>query len=266
GADGDHRTCYYCSNNHISNADYDSNCGNPNYDGHSERASFVRGCFIIIYDDGNIWRGFEGKHQENHDDECQRVTDNVDGWGTRCWCPTDRCNSHLCENCFPTTTTTTTTTTPTTTTSTQSPPGNDLTCYNCIACPTTDENTEVVSDENFLTCVTIMTGDGTIIRDGGYDDHADGDCFANGGVTQCHCTTPLCNDAGLSCYSCVDCPTVNQNTTVVFDENFKTCVTTLTDQGTIIRSGGFDVHADGECIVDGTLTQCHCTNFLCNDE
>ncbi|CAL4152790.1 unnamed protein product [Meganyctiphanes norvegica] len=102
-----------------------------------------------MWDNGYIWRGHPRGELEG--DMCQRIPD------LQCWCLEDKCNSHLCEECVDTTTTIAATTTTTTTTTTQQPPSKGLSCYSCVDCPTVNETTTVVFDEDFLTCVTIMT-------------------------------------------------------------------------------------------------------------
>ncbi|CAL4138681.1 unnamed protein product [Meganyctiphanes norvegica] len=70
--------------------------------------------------------------------------------------------------------------------------------------------------------------------------------------------------SGLSCYDCVDCPTVDENTKVAYDEHFLTCVTMMTSHEKIIRNGSYDAHPDGHCYLVGSVTYCHCTSSFCN--
>ncbi|CAL4239322.1 unnamed protein product, partial [Meganyctiphanes norvegica] len=120
-------------------------------------------------DDGYVKRGFEHMYDAQEDDACQY--NNFAGLGIRCRCPEDRCNNYNCEEC------------------------KGLACYSCIDCPTVGENTTTVFDENFLTCTVITTDQGFIVRGGGFDAYDDGECFVNGLMTECHCTTSLCNNA-----------------------------------------------------------------------
>ncbi|CAL4089367.1 unnamed protein product, partial [Meganyctiphanes norvegica] len=207
GADA--KICYFCSTNpDTDGVPYDAACGDLNYDGNAESYPIYVGCAIIVYDDGNVLRLYEPKSSADNDDVCQRYNyDDGAGDLMRCWCPEDKCNSHLCEECF---------NTPTTTEQLptegrvgwlrgsvfdygcwgprfDSQSSQGLSCYNCVDCSTVDENTTIVFDENFLTCVTIMTSHETIIRSGGFEAYPDGECYTEGTVTYCHCTTSLCN-------------------------------------------------------------------------
>ncbi|CAL4069473.1 unnamed protein product [Meganyctiphanes norvegica] len=194
GADAWSITCYSCTNDpHLhGSAQYDADCGEPNYDGYYGTSAptdqFKRGCATIIYDNGYIWRGW-ATDTEVAGEVCQHT--DWQGSGLQCWCMEDKCNAHLCDECFDTTTTTVATTT---TTTTQQPPSKGLSCYSCVDCPTVDESTTVVFDEDFLTCVTIMTCPETVVRSGGLDAYPDGECYVNDGtILFCHCTTSLCN-------------------------------------------------------------------------
>ncbi|CAL4128538.1 unnamed protein product, partial [Meganyctiphanes norvegica] len=100
GADA--KNCYYCTtNSNMDGIPYDAACGDPNYDGHAESHPTYVGCATLIYDDGNVMRLYEPHSSTEEDEACQRANYG-DGNGdlTRCWCPEDKCNSHLCEECF----------------------------------------------------------------------------------------------------------------------------------------------------------------------
>ncbi|CAL4063759.1 unnamed protein product, partial [Meganyctiphanes norvegica] len=187
--------CYTCDS-HPGGYHYDANCGDHNYDGLANHDTYEVGCAMQIYDSGHVWRGFESQNQIDTQEACQRLDQGwSDGWATRCWCPDEKCNSYLCEECFPTTTAATTTTT-----TTQEPPSKGLSCYNCIDCPTVNENTQVVFNEDYMTCVTILKGPDTVMRSGGLEPYADGLCYVDGTLIFCHCTTHLCNGADVKDY------------------------------------------------------------------
>ncbi|CAL4067720.1 unnamed protein product [Meganyctiphanes norvegica] len=198
-------TCYFCTSEADYPGDtlYDPNCNNIDYNGHSEEHNSFdySGCAVEVFDDGYVWRGW----QLNSKDHCTtKYSENRHVNYTHCWCPGQVCNNGLCEECFDSVSTTTTPTTiaPTTSTTTvptttQQPHNKGLTCYNCVDCATVDENTSVAHEENFLTCVTIMTSHETVMRGGGYDVHDDGTCYVDGSMAYCHCTTDLCNDASV---------------------------------------------------------------------
>ncbi|CAL4099073.1 unnamed protein product [Meganyctiphanes norvegica] len=176
--------CYRCSS-WQSDDYYDDECGKSNYHGSvGYQIGIFAGCAMSVFEDGHVWRGFEDYHS-NPVEACRPVDD--DGPGILCWCPHEKCNKYLCEECFANSTTTPSP-------STQNPPSKGLSCYNCVDCPTVDENTAVVTDENFLTCVTVMTSEEVIIRSGSGDAYDDGECIFDGTVMHCHCTTSLCNN------------------------------------------------------------------------
>ncbi|CAL4124315.1 unnamed protein product [Meganyctiphanes norvegica] len=200
------RYCYYCSSDKNDHR-YDPDCDQPYYNATIETYSFqVTGCAMIMYDSGIMFRVFENVRHSSMDLACQPVNSEAYGNGTRCWCPHDLCNTYLCEECFETSTTTSDITTATTTTTaietsytttTQGPDSKGLSCYNCIDCPTVDEHTSVETDEKYLTCVTVLKSPDTVIRTGGLEPYAHGECYVDGTLIFCHCTTPLCNGADV---------------------------------------------------------------------
>ncbi|CAL4083283.1 unnamed protein product, partial [Meganyctiphanes norvegica] len=54
----------------------------------------------------------------------------------------------------------------------------------------------------------------------------------------------------LSCYHCIDCDTVDEDTTPIVEDNFLSCSTiAFLNNGEVIRGGSQDAHPDGECLV-----------------
>ncbi|CAL4061030.1 unnamed protein product, partial [Meganyctiphanes norvegica] len=185
----EYAVCYYCSSD--SNDDiYDPECATDGYDGPNWALTYS--CYTDIYANGMVKRNVDtGIHD---DGECKYIPGSPDKW--RCYCDTNNCNNNLCQHCYdvtaftqgsttedPETTTAThpvttfTTTTPgcithpgttmtglPTTISTMNPgnttttakPSQGLTCYSCLNCSSTDDNTITATDINFQTCVTAI--------------------------------------------------------------------------------------------------------------
>ncbi|CAL4187677.1 unnamed protein product [Meganyctiphanes norvegica] len=193
-------TCYECSTDPESaGSTYDEDCGDPSYDGNYYVSTSQPGCATFILDNGYMWRGF-ATQSDIEGEVCQHGY--FASSGLQCWCIGYKCNSHLCEECIDATTTTTTATTTTTTTTiaatipttTEHQPSKGLSCYSCVGCPTVDETTPVVFDEDFLTCVIIETSPEHVVRSGGLYAYPDGECYVSDhNVLFCHCTTSLCN-------------------------------------------------------------------------
>lgn len=70
---------------------------------------------------------------------------------------------------------------------------------------------------------------------------------------------------GLSCYSCVGCPHVEEDTKVIQLDEYLTCVLTFFGN-TIIRGGSTDVYHGGECTMHGGVMDCYCNTHLCNNQ
>jgi len=78
-------------------------------------------------------------------------------------------------------------------------------------------------------------------------------------------TTPSGPSLGLSCYTCMNCPTVDTNTPTISDPDYNSCfIQLVTGSHVVYRGGSKDHHNDGECImVDGNMT-CFCVGDNCN--
>ncbi|CAL4066510.1 unnamed protein product [Meganyctiphanes norvegica] len=70
--------------------------------------------------------------------------------------------------------------------------------------------------------------------------------------------------ATLRCYTCVDCPKVEDSTPVI-EGDFLTCVSTIfLNSAEVIRSGSHEDQPD-ECIHHAETLSCYCSSDLCND-
>ncbi|CAL4123375.1 unnamed protein product, partial [Meganyctiphanes norvegica] len=77
-------------------------------------------------------------------------------------------------------------------------------------------------------------------------------------------TTPAGSE--LSCYSCINCPEVDENTQVVQTDEYKSCVTTQFDQTYVVRGGSEEYHEEDECNTDNeNMIECFCSSNLCNN-
>ncbi|CAL4228685.1 unnamed protein product [Meganyctiphanes norvegica] len=147
-------------------------------------------------------------------------------------------------------------------------------------------------------CSIVILNSGGIIRRANRG-FSDGQCRYQPSYTQCFCAGAFCNTnsfcgqceyprptpsttyasstlttmklstpgSSLSCYSCIDCPTVDVSTPVVEDASFVTCVSTvLLSSGTeVVRGGSDEDHTDGECLQHSESLMCWCSSDLCND-
>ncbi|CAL4067431.1 unnamed protein product [Meganyctiphanes norvegica] len=72
-------------------------------------------------------------------------------------------------------------------------------------------------------------------------------------------------EQGLKCYSCADCPQVDQDTNMLQREEYHTCV--LTFYGNIIiRGGSTEEKYNGDCIMHDGIMDCYCHSHLCNSQ
>ncbi|CAL4072700.1 unnamed protein product [Meganyctiphanes norvegica] len=79
-------------------------------------------------------------------------------------------------------------------------------------------------------------------------------------------TTPGSPSQGLTCYSCMDCSSVDENTNTITDGEFQSCVTAIFGtEESVMRMGDPDLHLDGECIHEDDGIFCYCITDLCND-
>ncbi|CAL4226930.1 unnamed protein product, partial [Meganyctiphanes norvegica] len=215
-------SCFHCNSWDIDNVldPYDIYCSSSTYTGEPE---YVDGdtyiCEIIVYGNGDVLRGWALKSSSISDGTCEHWDYN--GYNTRCYCSTDDCNIHLCEECDGITTpstsiasTTTGVTTQTTSkpTTTHHAPTGSLICNYCQSWqeggqdnPYSPEcinsnyqgiSQEVNSDEYI--CETLVYENGDVKRgwtiksssiSSGQCDHWD----YNGHNTKCYCDTDYCN-------------------------------------------------------------------------
>ncbi|CAL4096304.1 unnamed protein product [Meganyctiphanes norvegica] len=149
------------------------------------------------------------------------------------------------------------------------------------------------------TCYVALWNDRYVQR-GRLGSHAydEGDCRYESLFTQCFCKGELCNtnsfcaECGyprptpttteqitsttypttltkepgmtLRCYSCIDCPRVEDSTPVI-EADFLTCVSTIfLNNAEVIRSGSYEDQLDG-CIQNAETISCYCSSDICND-
>ncbi|CAL4157988.1 unnamed protein product, partial [Meganyctiphanes norvegica] len=75
---------------------------------------------------------------------------------------------------------------------------------------------------------------------------------------------PTPSNPTLRCYTCVDCPEVEDSTHVI-EGDFLTCVSTIfLNSAEVIRSGSHEDQPD-ECIHHAETLSCYCSSDLCND-
>ncbi|CAL4065488.1 unnamed protein product [Meganyctiphanes norvegica] len=69
----------------------------------------------------------------------------------------------------------------------------------------------------------------------------------------------------LRCYHCIDCGTVDEDTTPIIEDNFLSCSTIMILESVeVIRGGSYDAHPDGECVEHTESLSCWCNGDLCN--
>ncbi|CAL4114873.1 unnamed protein product, partial [Meganyctiphanes norvegica] len=86
-------------------------------------------------------------------------------------------------------------------------------------------------------------------------------------TTQPGDTTTKQPSEDLQCYTCVNCPTVGDNTALVSDPEYNTCFTMMfLDGNTVYRGGSTVVEEDGHCIMQTDSMTCFCTHDACNDQ
>merc|ERR1712179_773114 len=78
-------------------------------------------------------------------------------------------------------------------------------------------------------------------------------------------TTTESTGQGLSCYSCADCPLIEQDTNVLQLEEYLTCVLTFFGN-TVIRGGSTEEYHSGECILHNGVMDCYCHHDYCNNQ
>ncbi|CAL4123376.1 unnamed protein product [Meganyctiphanes norvegica] len=88
-------------------------------------------------------------------------------------------------------------------------------------------------------------------------------------------TTPTTTRApgeGLNCYSCVACPSVDENTPTLQLDEYTICVTSFfggnapNSRSVVVRGGSSENHVDGECFMHDGMMDCYCGSNLCNDQ
>ncbi|CAL4152710.1 unnamed protein product [Meganyctiphanes norvegica] len=69
----------------------------------------------------------------------------------------------------------------------------------------------------------------------------------------------------LRCYHCIDCGTVDEDTTPIIEDNFLSCSTIMILESVeVIRGGSYAAHPDGECVEHTESLSCWCNGDLCN--
>ncbi|CAL4114187.1 unnamed protein product, partial [Meganyctiphanes norvegica] len=181
--------CYYCSSNPNEDV-YDPDCATDGYDGHQGELALTYSCFTDNYGNGFVERGFdEGIHDNG---ECEYVpgSGNTPKW--RCHCDTDLCNNHNCDYCFVTESTEGTLTTE----------GTEVTTEQSVTTTYTDYTSSRTTSTYIPTSTTTTTPGHTT-------------------------TTSAKPTTGLSCYSCMDCSSIDDDTNTITDDDFRTCVTAI---------------------------------------
>ncbi|CAL4069814.1 unnamed protein product [Meganyctiphanes norvegica] len=78
---------------------------------------------------------------------------------------------------------------------------------------------------------------------------------------------PSPHSGNLRCYTCFNCPTIDESTPTIEDASFVTCVSTflLSSDMEVIRSESDEDHPGGSCIQHSQTLMCWCSKDLCND-
>ncbi|CAL4177196.1 unnamed protein product [Meganyctiphanes norvegica] len=153
-------------------------------------------------------------------------------------------------------------------------------------------------------CYIVIYDSGYVKRGGEFGQFEDGDCKYGPVYTECYCKRFLCNTDSyceqcgvspptpgttehtttepltttyttpattsestttLSCYHCIDCNTVDEDTTPIIEDNFLSCSTiSFLNSAEVIRGGSQGAHPDGECLVTTATVTCWCNGDLCN--
>ncbi|CAL4180630.1 unnamed protein product [Meganyctiphanes norvegica] len=241
-------TCYGCSSD-PTYEEYDENCMNDGYDGLViSHESFIS-CYTEVYENGAVERYAESS--EHQDGECEWKEDTVSYW--RCHCNTVKCNSDLCQHCYNGTTHSTIHTTQTTTvTTTETTEPTTVTTT-----PTTEPTTVTTTATTESTTVTTTaTTESTTTTTESTTTEAS--------TTQL--STTSVPSAGLRCYSCIDCPAVDEETPHAVDLLFQSCVTvTMGSESMVMRAGDYNLRQDGECFNEDAGIFCYCVGNLCNN-
>ncbi|CAL4122633.1 unnamed protein product [Meganyctiphanes norvegica] len=188
GIGQDLRSMYY----YICDSDADPDCVQDNYDGKTGYDYGVFSAFTQVYYDGSnrVRRGSMDEVRE--EGSCRDYADIA----ISCYCNSNLCNNHLCQQCqFPNSTVAPTTPQPHT--SNQPPTSEtDLSCYSCVDCGVVDDDTTIASSEEFLTCFTAIElgNPHFVIRGGSRDYYEDGVCFYEDDHSfVCYCSSSRCN-------------------------------------------------------------------------
>ncbi|CAL4252422.1 unnamed protein product [Meganyctiphanes norvegica] len=149
-------------------------------------------------------------------------------------------------------------------------------------------------------CVIKLYNNGDVTRGSTYEHYGDGHCEYLSDSTLCYCKDKYCNTgsycehcgypkptpgttdattttaeppspttdvtpATLSCYYCIDCATVDEDTTPIVEDNFLSCTTiVIVESSLVIRGGSYDAQSDGKCVENKGSLQCWCTGDSCN--
>ncbi|CAL4069649.1 unnamed protein product [Meganyctiphanes norvegica] len=165
-----------------------------------------------------------------------------------------------------------------------------LDCYYCqndhpfwkgydVDCDSTPYDGNTFTTDDYETCRTLVYTNGEVWR-GPMAGGADGDCIYGEHHKGCFCSGDNCNDGlcehciqtttpapptGLQCYSCTNCPDVDENTHITQNIDFMACsFSILHSNGATIRGASKVEHIDGECEDSGSIFTCYCTSDLCN--
>ncbi|CAL4177386.1 unnamed protein product [Meganyctiphanes norvegica] len=124
----------------------------------------------------------------------------------------------------------------------------DSYCEQCFSTltPSTPEQTTVTTTEPLTSTYTTTTAEPT------------------SPTTDASPATTIDPAANLSCYNCMNCASVDEDTTPTIEDNFLSCSTILVlESGLVIRGGSYDAHPDGECVTNTATVQCWCTSDIC---
>ncbi|CAL4126413.1 unnamed protein product, partial [Meganyctiphanes norvegica] len=225
-------TCYYCSTNTESGIPYDSDCDSYYYNGSSiSTYDGYTACDITVSDNGYVYRG--GAFYDHTDGECSYGLDS-----TQCYCVGDYCNTEsYCAQCgYPRPTPGTT---ELTTLTTSEPPPTTMG-------PTTENTSEPpTTTMEPITATTSKPSQST-----------------SSATTLTSAKPP----GSLRCYNCINCSSVDEDSTDVLEDEFLACTTIIfLDSTEVIRGGTYDEHPDGECVEHTASVSCWCSHDLCNN-
>ncbi|CAL4097825.1 unnamed protein product [Meganyctiphanes norvegica] len=177
--------------------------------------------------------------------------------------------------------------------------GGGTTCYSCQnymvdsddydpGCAAPDYDGMTDTDDWYEGCYVGINDDGTMGRWGDFIGESAPCEYDLWGNYECHCKGNLCNmglcdecsnptprtyppepttqpPTVLRCYSCHDCPKVDENTHIINGSDYNTCsLTLIKSTGSIIRGASSSDQEAGDCIDNGGVETCYCAEDLCN--